>query len=238
MAKLSFAASVSISLFAANVLGAAIKQLPRADTSPYAPVSTSCPDTALVRTANSASSSEADYVTERKSNADTALAAWLKDTDSGFDTTDLPIIGLTSSGGGYRALLNGGGVVKGFDSRDTDNAVSGIYQALTYHAGLSGGGWLLSSISGNDWPTISYLQSALWEEAFQDSALDPSALDLFSAYGEIVDDIAAKQNAGFDPTIVDPYGRLLSYQLLEGDDGGVLDRLSGLTDLSNFTSHK
>lgn len=50
-------------------------------------------------------------------------------------------------------------------------------------------------------------------------------------------DIAAKAAAGYNVTIVDPYGRLLSYQLLYGTDGGVMDTLSGLTSLSNFTSY-
>ena len=36
--------------------------------------------------------------------------------------------------------------------------------------------------------------------------------------------------------IADPYGRLLSYQLLNGIDGGVQDTLSGITGLSNFKS--
>jgi lysophospholipase len=35
---------------------------------------------------------------------------------------------------------------------------------------------------------------------------------------------------------MDPWGRLLSYQLLYGNDGGVSDTLSGLTALSNFAS--
>lgn len=46
--------------------------------------------------------------------------------------------------------------------------------------------------------------------------------------------------AGFDNTIVDPYGRLLSYQLLKDsqNDGGNGIRLSTLTGYSNFTSHQ
>jgi lysophospholipase len=50
-------------------------------------------------------------------------------------------------------------------------------------------------------------------------------------------DIEAKHDAGYDTTIIDAWGRLLSYQLLYGSDGGVSVRLSGLTSLSNFTSH-
>lgn len=72
-----------------------------------------------------------------------------------------------------------------------------------------------------------------------DSVLLPSALvtqDVVD-YRLVVDDIASKQAAGYQVTIVDPYGRLLSYQLLYGFDGGVANRLSGITSNSNFTSH-
>ena len=40
----------------------------------------------------------------------------------------------------------------------------------------------------------------------------------------------------FPPTLTDPWGRLLSYQLLYGFDGGVTIRLSSITSFSNFTS--
>ena len=50
-------------------------------------------------------------------------------------------------------------------------------------------------------------------------------------------DIVAKDVVGFDTTLTDVWGRLLSYQLLQGVDGGVGTTLSGITGLSNFTSH-
>lgn len=101
----------------------------------------------------------------------------------------------------------------------------------------SGGAWLLSSLAGNNWPTISSLQAGLWTQAFQDSLLLPEFLLAAVAYTEVTNDIVAKQNAGFPPTLTDPWGRLLSYQLLYGPDGGVMDTLSSITALSNFTNH-
>ena len=94
-------------------------------------------------------------------------------------------------------------------------------------------------MTGNNWPTISYLRDNLWEQAFQNSLLLPANLLSISGlteYEAVTTDILAKQAAGYDVTIVDPYGRLLSYQLLQGADGGVATRMSGLTALSNFTS--
>ena len=77
----------------------------------------------------------------------------------------------------------------------------------------------------------------MWEQAFQDSLLDPADLLAAVAYFEVVDDLLKKDAAGFRTTLTDPWGRLLSYQLLEGSDGGVDKTLSSITGLSNFTSY-
>lgn len=203
----------------------------------YAPKPAVCPTTPLVRPASGLSTGESTFVSNRQAKANAGLAAWLTKTNSGFSTSKLPVLALTSSGGGLRALLNGAGVIQGFDARDSNVGVSGVFQGLTYQGGLSGGAWLLSSFAGNNYPTITSLKTGLWETAFQDSVLDPANVFAGVAYSEVSADIAAKQAAGHPITVVDPYGRLLSYQLLYGTDGGVADTLSGITSLSNFTSH-
>jgi len=180
--------------------------------------------------------SESNYRSKRLSKANTALATWLKKTSKNFATGTLPSVGLTVSGGGYRSLLEGAGLIQGLDSRDSSLSTSGLYQAHTYQAGLSGGGWLLTSAAGNNYPTISSLRDGLWGQAFQNSLLLPHNLLAADAYTDVTADIAAKSLAGFDPTLVDPYGRLLSYQLLLGDDGGVSKTMSGIKTYSNFTS--
>lgn len=224
---------------------------PRA-VSGYAPSPAACPATQLVRQANGISSAESSYIAQRYQKASQALESWLKSVDESFACGgggwgnwdghgNAPVLALTSSGGGYRAMLAGGGVIKGFDGRETETTgVSGIYQALTYEAGLSGGSWLLSSIAGNNYPTISSLQTTLWEPALQASLLVPEILlspQAAPIYSAVEADIQAKRAAGFAPTIIDPWGRLLSYGLLYGADGGVMDTMSGITSYSNFTSY-
>lgn len=205
---------------------------------PYAPVRGTCPSTPLVRQATGISTQEEAYVNQRGAKASIALTAFLKSTNASFSTSKLPVVALTTSGGGYRSLLTGAGVIQGFDARDSQTGVSGLFQALTYEAGLSGGAWLLSSFAGNNYPTISSLRDNLWETAFQNSLLIPGNLiTADTAYASVLADVASKQAAGFSPTLTDPYGRLLSYQLLYGNDGGVSDTLSGITTLSNFTSY-
>lgn len=203
----------------------------------YAPVSATCPSGSLVRPATGLSSSEASYVSSRKSKASASLATWLRKTNSGFsNTTNLPLVGFTVSGGGLRSLLEGAGVMQGFDSRDSNVGTSGVYQGLTYHAGLSGGGWFLSSVAGNNYPTVTDLRTTLWEQAFQDSLLLPDNILAAAALTQITADVTAKQAAGYNTSLTDPYGRLLSYQLLKGADGGVTTRMSSIAGFSNFTN--
>lgn len=138
-------------------------------------------------------------------------------------------------------MLAGAGVIKGFDGREENKTgVSGIYQALTYEAGLSGGSWLLSSIAGNGYPTISSLQTNLWEPQLQASLLVPAILLSTAAapvYAAVEADIQAKANAGFQPSVIDPWGRVLSYALLYGTDGGAMDTMSGIASSANFTAY-
>ncbi|KAF2481690.1 lysophospholipase [Neohortaea acidophila] len=216
---------------------------PKVGLTPYAPVSTSCPSTPLVRPASGISSQEASYVSARHAKAAGSTTSYIRKWGhhgSSSSSTKLPVIGFTSSGGGYRSLLTTAGVVEAFDNRESSSGVAGIYQSLTYQGGLSGGAWFLSSLAANNWPTITSLRDNLWGPAFQNSLLVPANLLSTSddtIYAAVAADIAAKAAAGYNVTIVDPYGRLLSYQLLYGSDGGVRDTLSGLTGLSNFTEH-
>jgi lysophospholipase len=95
----------------------------------------------------------------------------------------------------------------------------------------------LSSLAGNNYPTITYLKDNLWKQALQDSLLDPAFLLVAVAYSEVTADILGKEAAGYPTTLTDPWGRLLSYQLLSGSDGGASTTLSSVASLSNFTSN-
>ena len=225
-----FAASISATPLQVSPAGAIA-------LTPYAPVTTACPSGSLIRKASGVSTPESSHVQRRQTQANAGLEAWLKRTDSTFPTNNLPIVGLTTSGGGYRSLLTGAGVIQALDGRDSNTSLSGLYQGLTYQSGLSGGAWLLSSIAGNNWPTVTNLKTSLWETSFQESIADSKGVLVLAADAAVTADIAAKNVAGFNPTLTDPWGRLLSYQLLKGTDGGVADTLHGLTKNSNFTSY-
>ncbi|KAB8219533.1 lysophospholipase catalytic domain-containing protein [Aspergillus novoparasiticus] len=204
----------------------------------YTPIKTLCPEGTLVRPATGLSTEEMEYRAKRKRVADEALKRWLVKTKDGFDVDriELPTIGLTTSGGDYRSFLVGAGVIQGLDERDSNETTSGLFQALTYQAGLSGGAWLLSSLAGNNYPTVTQLKNVLWVEGFQNGLLQPGGSDS-GAYEEIALDITEKRAAGFEITLTDPYGRFLSYQLFAGPDYGGNLTVSSITEMSSFTSH-
>lgn len=74
------------------------------------------------------------------------------------NTSVLPNIGIAASGGGYRAMMNGGGALAAFDDRSTGSTSSGqlggLLQSATYLAGLSGASWLVGSIYANNFTSV------------------------------------------------------------------------------------
>ncbi|MCO5588194.1 hypothetical protein L7F22_042149 [Adiantum nelumboides] len=56
-------------------------------------------------------------------------------------------------------------------------------------------------------------------------------------YADVLAAIAAKKVAGYDPTLIDVYGRLLGYSLLEQSEGGIKQTLSSITSQTNYQSH-
>lgn len=204
--------------------------------SSYAPTTASCPETALVRSADGISSSEESYIASRKANADTALTSWLAAALPSVDTSSLPTIALSISGGSFRSLLTGAGVIQALDSRDSTASTAGLYQALSYHAGLSGGAWLLSAMAAGNWPTISELESGVWETQLAGGMLNTSSTTTVADYQQIAADIIAKGNTGAPVSLVDPWGRILSYQVMLGGQGASGVTMADLTSLSNFTS--
>lgn len=159
------------------------------------------------------------------------------------NSSNLPNIGIAVSGGGYRALMNGAGAIKAFDSR-TENATTsghlgGLLQSSTYVAGLSGGSWLLGSIYINNFTTIDALQSgSTWQ--FSNSILEGpdtggiQILDSASYFTDLAEAVNGKQDAGFDTSITDIWGRALSYQMFNASNGGLAYTWSSIAETSAF----
>lgn len=152
-------------------------------------------------------------------------------TNHASNISNIPNIGIAVSGGGYRALTNGAGAIKAFDSRTEGSTrkgqLGGLLQSATYLSGLSGGGWLLGSIYMNNFTTISSLQAhdaGTWQ--FQDSIIKGpktrglNAWNTAEYYKALLAIVAAKKDAGFNTSLTDYWGRALSYQLINATDGG------------------
>lgn len=208
-----------------NIIPRALPNAPNG----YAPANVSCPaDRPSIRSAATLSSNETSWLSLRRNYTTQALrdffghvnisnfdAAGYIDDVANENATNLPNVAIAVSGGGYRAMLTGGGAFKAFDER-TENSTAagqlgGLLQTATYVAGLSGGSWLLASIYVNNFTTISALQTDGSGEAWQ---LDQSILEgpetggfqlLDSAeyYETIVDQVHAKSDAGYNTTLTD-----------------------------------
>lgn len=211
----------------------------------YTPTHVQCPASRpSVRSAASLSPNETAWLEVRRNNTVEPMRTLLNRLNiTGFDAvayidrvsknaSALPNIGIAVSGGGWRALMNGAGALKAFDSRTENNTGSGqlggLLQSATYLAGLSGGGWLVGSLMMNNWTTVGALQAdnsgSVWE--FGNSVLegpDTGGLQIFDTaeyYTHLASDVTGKEDAGFDISLTDVWGRALSFQLINATDGG------------------
>ncbi|KAK3699040.1 Lysophospholipase 1 [Vermiconidia calcicola] len=233
----------------------------------YTPQTDDCPSNPpTIRSASSLSDEETSWLDVRRK----ATIAPMRDllgrlniaglnTDQYINShrnniSDLPNIGIAISGGGYRAMLNGAGVIEAFDDR-TPNATSnghlgGLLQSATYLAGLSGGSWLVGSLYTNNYTSVhDILTKALDSESpgeniwqFENSIFegpDSGGIQLFDSvgyYATIVSDADDKGDAGFNITITDYWGRALSFQMVAAKNGGPDYTFSSIAEQGWFTS--
>lgn len=158
--------------------------------------------------------------------------------------TNLPNIAIAASGGGYRALMNGAGFLAAADDRTTNSTatggIGGLLQATTYVAGLSGGGWLVGSIFTNNFSSVTELRDSARVWQFDNtifSGPQSSGIQILSTanyYDQLYDAVQEKENAGFNNTITDYWGRALSYQLVNATNGGPAYTFSSIALEPNF----
>ena len=232
----------------------AIRALPNAPNG-YTPTFVDCPaDRPSARSAASLSPQESTWLKTRRKNTVPAMQNLLKKINipnfnvnqyfstHGNNESALPNIGIGVSGGGWRALQCGAGALQAFDSRSNPGKLGGLLQSSTYLAGLSGGAWLVGSLFMNNFSTITAIRGAptgdLWQ--FDTSVIEgPKAdhlqtISTLKYLGDLLDDVGDKDNAGFETTITDIWGRALSYQLINADDGGPAYTWSSIAASADF----
>lgn len=145
-------------------------------------------------------------------------------------------------------MLNGAGVLAAFDSRTPNSTntghLGGLLQSATYLSGLSGGSWLVGSLYMNNFSTVVDLRDdttgTVWE--FANSVLEGpdkggiQALDSAQYYSALQQEVEGKENAGFDITITDYWGRGLSFQLINAARGGPGYTWSSIAQTEGFTN--
>ncbi|KAJ6140605.1 hypothetical protein N7470_010401 [Penicillium chermesinum] len=242
----------------ATALALPARALPNAPDG-YAPQNVSCPSTRpSIRSASTLSDNEEKWLPVRRNKTLDAMKDFFGHVSvGGYDVagyldkhasnaSSLPNVAVAVSGGGYRAMLNGAGAIKAFDSRisnsTTKGHLGGLLQSATYVAGLSGGSWLLGSIWVNNFTTISDLQTTsdgdLWQLSSSIfSGPDKGGLHIFDTvdyYKNLVDEVDDKKDAGYETAVTDLWGRALGYQFFNGTDGGVDYTWSSIADMSDF----
>lgn len=248
--------------FAASGAGAAVSKLvPRWNPNgEYTPSNVSCPPpgkgdnfVGLIRNAsdNSIVQSETDFISRRHKVTHSKWANWLKkvglDGDGGLPggvdeylkkKEQFPRVGIAISGGGYRAMLFGVGVLQGLDERNgtaKERGVGGFLQLADYVAGLSGGSWATGSNAINDWPTTQEMIEHIYN---LDSDLVWPDDDKLSFYAGMQKDSNAKNDAGYPVGITDYWGRALSHHLLNQTKYPHHGRATVWSDILNTTSFK
>ncbi|KAF2670591.1 hypothetical protein BT63DRAFT_242241 [Microthyrium microscopicum] len=246
-------------IFAENLIPRALPAAPDG----YAPMRVPCPqDGGPIRTAWELSPSEQEWLKKRRPNTVNAMKDFINRANiDGFDANkyidkvkgnvdNLPNIGIAFSGGGYRAMLTGAGVLTAFDDRTPGakeaGQMGGLLQASTYVSGLSGGGWLVGSIFGNNFSTVGDILHAtsqghghLWD--FNRSILEGpqnharmNIMGMADYWKDIYTSITAKRDSHFDISITDVWARGFAHQLINNTDGGASITWSSIADQPGF----
>ncbi|GIZ39068.1 hypothetical protein CKM354_000246000 [Cercospora kikuchii] len=250
LAALSPASATPVDLEALALAELVRRAAPANAPNGYTPTFAQCPaNRPSVRSAGQLSPNETQWLEVRRNATIEPMKALLSRLNiTGLDINQyidnnrnnasaLPNIGIAASGGGYRAMLNGAGVIQAFDSRTpgstTGKQLGGLLQSATYFAGLSGGSWLVSSIYSNNYTSISDILSQDTADDDDSSSgrvwqLDNSIftgpesgiLSSVDYYAGLLGQVGGKRDAGFNTTLTDYWGRALSYQIVNATDGG------------------
>ncbi|CCH58899.1 hypothetical protein TBLA_0B00550 [Henningerozyma blattae CBS 6284] len=210
----------------------------------------------LVRNASSLSPNETAWLRKRNEIVRPNLYTFLKNSTSNFTNSSIfsdlftlltsnsssglrnstlkqPRIAIAASGGGYRAMFVGAGMIAAMDNRTNgsiEHGLGGLLQSSTYLAGLSGGSWLVGTLAWNNWTSVQDIvnnftkDDSIWD--LSNSIVNPGGVNIFKTsktWDDISDAVHDKQDAGFNISLTDVWGRALSYNffpsLYHGGEG-------------------
>lgn len=218
----------------------------------YAPRYVQCPSGSMVREANGLSELEQAFRETRHRETNKNLRNFLQITAKLESLEYEPLlakydigIGLGFSGGGYRAMLAGAGQLSALDNRTTgasEHGLGGLLDLATYISGLSGGLWLVGTLTLTDWNSVEAIisQNEVWD--LENPIYAPAGLDLITGaeyWSSWIQDVDEKCNAGFETSLIDLWGRaLLQFLLPELNDHGVSKTWSSIAESRLFQEGK
>ncbi|KAJ3528097.1 hypothetical protein NM208_g10373 [Fusarium decemcellulare] len=186
---------------------------------PYVPVYVECPSNLKIRDPSEGlSKAESSWREQRGKQIIPQLEAYLKLANiSDFDVpgfikklkpANVPVVGLSVSGGGTQSGLGGLGIWQAYDAR-SDEAIAartgGLTQVLSYITGLSGGGAVtVSLLAANNFTTTEDLVKATNFSTSYASGPDGNQDEFFK---DIFENTGAKAEAGFPVSVADTFGQ-------------------------------
>ncbi|KAI1009989.1 hypothetical protein LB503_011534 [Fusarium chuoi] len=123
-------------------------------------------------------------------------------------TDDVPVVGLSVSGGGTQSGLGGLGVWQAFDARSAIARAArtgGLTQLFSYTTGLSGGGAVtVSLLAANNFTTTDGVKKASNFSLDYSSGPDGNQTAFFTS---IFENMGAKDESGFPVSVADTFGQ-------------------------------
>ncbi|TID31177.1 hypothetical protein CANINC_000224 [Pichia inconspicua] len=195
----------------------------------YAPFESDCPafnyTTLLnkttfegyVRTNSLIGQDEYSYISARNVKSQTNLIHFLDDLEiPGYENSSFADY-FDIMNQSKQCLLVGAGELMALDSRTTANSsLKGLLDSANYITGLSGGSILLSTLVFNNWTSVEDIvndnETSIWN-----TTAPPVSSDI-SFWLEITREIQPKKQAGYDISLLDVYGRILSRYMFEKSD--------------------
>ncbi|KAJ7858829.1 lysophospholipase [Mycena olivaceomarginata] len=229
-------------------------------------------DFQLVRRGQTISESEAQYIQQKRGKVlpgafktylesvkgtGVQLPPYVKQILESQSGAQLPTVGISVSGGGYRAAFYGAGVLNALDARNASavkKGTGGLLQAVTHLAGLSGGSWFITSLAQANFPTMQHLifgdgypyDFAGWLTSFSLWTVSNDTAQQATFEQEVLQEIAVKAEH-FPVSVGDVWGRALARHfsngttlatLLANTSHGAGILFSDLVNLPTFASHE
>ncbi|KAG0656125.1 Lysophospholipase 1 [Maudiozyma exigua] len=231
-------------------------------TNGYAPATVNCnSNITLTRNATDLSESESNWLAKKDVLTKEALQSFLTRSSQNFtdksildslfknsNISDIPRVGIAASGGGYRAMFGGAGMLAAMDNRTVganEHGLGGLLQGATYLSALSGGSWMTSTIVFNNWTSV---QDILYQMSDSNNSIWNTAQSPFTPggtnstitterYRNITTAIDEKRDAGFPVSLADVWGLAFAYSFFPSlPQGGVGYTWSTLQEIEQFTS--